>query len=1678
MSKRKRRPRAATRKQCHAQRRRMFLESLEDRRLLAVVTVDSTSDISDGDTSSITALSNSPGEDGAITLREAIIAANNTLGGDEIAFNIPGTGPHTIQPTSQLPDITDTVTIDGYTQSGAAANTNPVGQGLNTQLAIQLDGTNAGAGSGLVLRGGDGGSDGGSDGSTIRGLAINRFPSVGIFIIGGSGHTVEGNFIGTDVTGLSAAGNMADGVAIEDSRDNTVGGTSLAARNLISGNNRGVGIFNSPSTGNIVQGNLVGTDAAGTADLGNTLFGIHVFGASTTTIGGTATGAGNLVSGNDSRGINLSRGSSTSMVQGNFVGTQVDGTGDLGNTLDGIRILDSPDNTITGNVIAGNDQNGVVIEEETAARNIVRGNLIGLDATGDTPLANAGSGVVIISARENTIGGTGANDANTISGNSGQGIRIENGFSQGNQVQGNLIGTNATGAVLGNGSHGILAIGSGANEIGGSDAGAGNTIAYNGGDGVAVVFAQDLSFFKFIRQNSTFQNAGLGIDLEDDGVTPNDDGDVDIGANDLYNFPILETASISGGDLTLTGFARPDALIELFIADPDPTGFGEGRTFLTTLEEGSAADTDTTTGTYGPSPVNGLDQGTDTTNRFSFIIPLAGLPAPVSSGIALTATASDGVNTSEFSGNVVVAGARLELDFGDAPTAELSGLAADYPTLLPDGARHSITGVGPFLGATAPDGETDGQPDLDAMGDDNNGVDDEDLIDGSEFQIFVTPGSEDSYFSFWIDFNRNGSWEDAGDRVVADLLVPGGGQPGQLNVPVTLPPDVTGGKTFARARVSSMQELSSLGPAPDGEVEDFTINIQLPGSVHGFKFEDIDADGMYDPRIDQPMEGVDFQLTGDVDGDGSTETVITTSAANGQFQFLNVFPGDFNLGELVPPGTSATTPTSVDITVQSGQSLVAIPGQANPPGRLFASVPPLVSITDVLIGDIVELDPLTGEELNRFASPEPDDEIGFDGLAFDGNSLWYFSGNSDTLYELDPDSGAVRDADVVGPFGVSLAALGGSVYWDNSNGSIIEFDPTTDTVIGQLDLVAANPGLPTETFALAGASGPDALFVSYALPSEILEIDTQTSLITNRISLPPRGTQFPTGAAVVDGDIFVSYAFSDEDQIEVYNRTGNPLRVLSPAFEISALGGDAVNSVAEVNLGSTLMFGNRLVAATQFDFGDAPEGIVVDGVSRQYPVLLESDGARHTIINGGPFLGSRPGDAETDGQPNSTATGDDADTDGDDEDVVGNTTVTVTAGQPLSQLTLAHDGGNDGALLSLWIDLNQDGDWTVDEQILADRSVTAGPGTTSLDNITLPIDTRPGTTFARARISTQSGLTPSGEAPDGEVEDFTINVLQRVAMTGVSATQDDRLVTDVDGDDNADPGDVIRFTVQIDNTGDTDLTDVQFAQTLDPNTTLVPGSINVSPLAFADDYVGTGELRFEGFNLVAGGGGVTITDPANGLFANDVEFLGDTFALSTFDATSAQGGTVNVNSDGTFTYDPVNDQFVGTDTFTYTIADSAGLSDIGTVTITVDNNTTVLTDNGLPLTFSHVNDSNVPGDGSFENPHGSLSDANDDAQKANRDVVYIAPGTSFVDQFFELAMNQRFLGQGENQEQIVNTDQLGIVTLPTVGSPSGQRPALSAPDGLFTLNAQQNTQISNVTIDNTGPGIRAGIFTG
>jgi hypothetical protein len=332
------------------------------------------------------------------TLRAAIEESNDTAGADTIEFDISG-ATQTIKPGSPLPDITDTLTIDGYTQQGASPNT--LAEGNDAVLKVKLNGSNAGTDvDGLEISG--------TSESTIKGLVINRFGGDGILITGSgaTGNKVEGNFIGTNDQGTIDNGNGGDGVFISGD-SNTVGGTQPEMRNVISGNAQsGVIITGLLSEGNEnrVEGNYIGTTADGTTDMGNSHNGVIIFFGPDNTIGGTAAGAGNVISGNDRSGVLISGSEATeNRVEGNYIGTTADSTGDLGNTQDGVTITGGANFTAVGaiasgagNLIAHNGTDGVWVTDSdpSPAGNTVLSNSIfsngglGIDLGSDDVTAN------------------------------------------------------------------------------------------------------------------------------------------------------------------------------------------------------------------------------------------------------------------------------------------------------------------------------------------------------------------------------------------------------------------------------------------------------------------------------------------------------------------------------------------------------------------------------------------------------------------------------------------------------------------------------------------------------------------------------------------------------------------------------------------------------------------------------------------------------------------------------------------------------------------------------------------------------------------------------------------------------------------------------------------------------------------------------------------------------------------------------------------------------------------------------------------------------------------------------------------------------------------------------------------------------------------------------------------
>jgi hypothetical protein len=633
-------------------RARLSVEPLEDRTVPTTFTVTNT--LGDGSVGSLAWAINQVNADTTDTAAQPdTINFNITAASDAAAggtgFNA-ATGVATITPQSDLPVIRNSVVINGYTQSGAQANTLTIGD--NAVLKIQLDEQN-------LATQNNPGFWVAADNCTISGLVVNDLPSTapnnlyGIYLAG-TGDQLQGCFVGTNVSGSSVVGGGTGtiGIDVSSAQASVIGGTTPDTRNVIAG--WGIGINGSGAT---VEGNYIGTDASGTTALGNQV-GVNADG----TIGGTAFGAGNLISGNNV-GIAIN-GNGLAQVQGNLIGTDATGTSALPN---GTGILVYSSSIIGGttpaarNIISGNSGWGIFDQSNGSAQ--IEGNYIGTDITGTTAVGNGEAGIALWSGG-NTVGGTSPGAANLISGNLGPGIRL---FGNNSQIEGHLIGTDYTGMNPLPNDIGILSQdGSNNNVIGGTQPGAGNTIAYNyrgaalfNGTGNAIL------------GNSIHNSPGGGIYLA-------------TGANNNQAAPVLQTVASSPTGLTVSGTvpgANGTYLVQVFANASSAAN--QGQTLIGSFT-------------------------TDSSGNFTGTIAAANLPAnePYLSATA-TVQNSNGTfgNSSSFSQTVAVptasAGGPYTMTYGGNLTLSASGSDPDGDSLTYswtiNGHAGAATGASPTL---------------------------------------------------------------------------------------------------------------------------------------------------------------------------------------------------------------------------------------------------------------------------------------------------------------------------------------------------------------------------------------------------------------------------------------------------------------------------------------------------------------------------------------------------------------------------------------------------------------------------------------------------------------------------------------------------------------------------------------------------------------------------------------------------------------------------------------------------------------------------------------------------------------------------------------------------------------------------------------------------------------------
>ena len=345
-------------------------------------------------------------------------------------------------------------------------------------------------------------SDTNTDGNIVAGNYIGLDPT-GSFAI-------SNGYAGVDIFGGSFG--------------NTIGGTILDAGNVISGNAlQGVSISAVGGVANVVQDNLIGLNAAGTTAISNGYAGVGIYsGAQSNVIGGTTISARNIISGNGEQGVVIGNpGTSENIIQGNYIGVDVTGTSAISNAWAGVNFFDGAVSNLVGgvipgagNVVSGNGIQGVLIQDAGTEDNFVLGNLIGLNAVGNAAVPNAANGIEIYNGPSaNVIGGYGGR--NFISGNTGAGIDIDFG-SSGNVIQGNTIGLDAQNrTVIPNGGADVLLyVDVTSNLIGGLSPGAANLISGSPVDGVQVLYDATNNT---IRGNSIFNNAGTAILLYSGG---------------------------------------------------------------------------------------------------------------------------------------------------------------------------------------------------------------------------------------------------------------------------------------------------------------------------------------------------------------------------------------------------------------------------------------------------------------------------------------------------------------------------------------------------------------------------------------------------------------------------------------------------------------------------------------------------------------------------------------------------------------------------------------------------------------------------------------------------------------------------------------------------------------------------------------------------------------------------------------------------------------------------------------------------------------------------------------------------------------------------------------------------------------------------------------------------------
>ena len=714
-----------------------------------------------------------------------------------------------------------------------------------------------------------------------------------------------------------------------------------------------------------------------------------------------------------------------------------------------------------------------------------------------------------------------------------------------------------------------------------------------------------------------------------------------------------------------------------------------------------------------------------------------------------------------------------DMDYGDAPDPT-------YPTLLANnGARHNIDGV-TFLGALI-DAEPNGLQDPNALGDDNNNLDDEDGVTFTSVLNIGQPATVDVIASAggrlnaWMDFDANGSWGDPGEQIFTNEPLIAGTNNLIFNIPSTA---VTG-ITFTRFRFNTTGGLSYTGMAPDGEVEDYEVELK---SEEIFKWEQLPDLSFFGLDVDATNDMEEIQPPHILADD--FECTMTGPITN--IKIWGSWIYDYIPFGMDPEAVVFTLSIHKDIPADSSGTGYSMPGEVLwwrtfNPGEFTAE----------LYADALQegwYDPVSGFYLplgdtqcwlysfdidtNHFIQtgtpelpviywldvqaqpldPEPDCRFGWK------TSEMHWNDDGAWTVGIEPYEGMWFE--LIYPPGHELQGQSIDLAFritGEEGGDLIDFgdadDPTYPTLLASngarhnIDgvtflgsLIDAEPdGLPDpnalgdDNNNLDDEDGVSVVFPLYVGGTGGFSIDASVDGILNA------WIDYNGNGSWAEGDehVFLDYSLSAGNNWLFFPVPANAnVGTTYARFRFSSVGGLTYTGLApdgEVE-------DHEVIIEGDLDFGDAKDP--------SYPTLMASDGARHlvdTLI----YLGACI-DAEPNGLPDPNALGDDNNNLDDEDGVILPSIIAY------NQMNTVNVIASVNGYLNAWIDFNQNGNWgDAGEQIFTDQAVNAGSNVLVFN---VPSSAILGTTYARFRFNTAGGLTYTGQADDGEVEDYEVEI--------------------------------------------------------------------------------------------------------------------------------------------------------------------------------------------------------------------------------------------------------------------------------------------------------------------------------